>query len=248
MSTQDILGRLRDALDDGQAPWPLAPIRPGPWRDLDADTEVRVLSRLAAEQAARAEDPIPFHHRVRRLRAMPLRFYRRTLLVEGMAEVSDAIGQPPATFAFVLGDRGAAVLSWSAEDLRALNARHALRLDGEDAFLDYLHLFTAVAGGPDGRFRIVATREELAAAGLAEAETVLDRAADLATPVRAGAAREGQRDFTACVLYRDGLFEAEFTVFATGEVAMRDDRLLIDDLPIPEERFMGPFRMRAHPG
>lgn len=242
VNREELLHRLASYLDGGETPWPFLPLCAGPWLTLTRQESLRVLARLAAEQAARAEDPIPFHQVVRRLRAMPLPFYGDCLLLEGMVDLTGQPSASGASFAFVLSGTGCTVLNWRAEDVTTLNRRLSLRLSDEEDYAAYLRFFSGIAGSADGRFRIVESKAQLEFTLAASMEQRVEATAHL-HPVRIARIDDSRCEAQAALLHDDRLFAVDFSILADGSVAMVDDVPLVGGLAVKAERLIGPYRI-----
>ncbi|MCB1683152.1 MAG: hypothetical protein R3E82_11395 [Pseudomonadales bacterium] len=242
MTRDELVDQLASCLDSGDSPWPFLPLCAGNWLTLTRAESLRVLARLAAEQAARGEDPIPFHHCVRRLRGMPLPFYEECLLLEGWVDLTGRPSAQGASFGFVLSSTGCVVLNWRAEEITALNRRLSLRFAGNEDRASYLRFFSGVAGTADGRFRIVESESDVGFTSEAD-ETQRASVAARLHPIQIEQVDDSRCTASASLIHDQQLFAVEFSLLADGSVAMVDDVPLDERLAVQVERLIGPFRI-----
>ena len=220
-------------------PWRAPPLIEGLWVDLTPAAANEAM-RLLARALERAQMPVFLEGAsVQRLRAAPMPFYPRHVLVECQCELRSG---PLTLFDFLLGPDGAVLLDGKVDSLHALNAHLGLAL-GEPALgLSYLKFFCSAVRAAEGRFEIISAPAQL---HLAPAATVDERDA-ISSAVEPPSPGETVKDglwYDATVRYGRGLYRSSFVLRPDGGVEMRDERPLHMDMPVLVESFEGPFRL-----
>lgn len=154
-----------------------------------------------------------------------------------IAELTDHDQSPPVMRVAVCSDEGAVVaLNWSNAPIYKLNKSVPLKLD-DNTLLDYVRFFFTFVRGAHGRFLIVDNvddidwREEPAPAGrkalskMIEPLTLKSREAD------------GTSIFTASIIFKDSLFASDIVVKTDGHIEMRNEELLVEDIPVADDVF-----------
>ncbi len=143
----------------------------------------------------------------------------------------------PARRKFVLrkGD-DIVVLDFTNAPIYALNERTKLKLTS-DTMTDYLRFFFSFVRGRHGRFLICESvddihwREEPPPAARKAVAKMLHPLA----PDKAGT--NGTTHFTAQMIFKDTLFEAEIEVSDSGQVRLFNEKLLVEDMPVTDDTF-----------
>lgn len=163
-----------------------------------------------------------------------LSFYPGYFLVE----LADHSENPPVGRAVICNDKGAVhVLDWTNAPIFALNETIPVSLDNDDKIMDYARFFFAYVRGRHGRFLIVDTvddidwREEPAPAGrkalgkMIEPLHIKKKDAD------------GTTILPAAIVFRDSLFAGEIYVQRDGTIEMKNEELLVEDIPVADDTF-----------
>lgn len=153
-----------------------------------------------------------------------------------IAELSDHDQNPPVMRIAICNDAGAVhVLNWTNSVIYQLNKSVPLTLN-DNTVLDYIRFFFTYVRGQHGRFLIVDNvddidwREEPAPAGrkalakMIEPLTLKKREGDVSI-------------FKASIIFKDSLFVADIHVHADGRIEMRDEELLVEDIPVADDIF-----------
>ena len=154
-----------------------------------------------------------------------------------LAELSRHDHYPPLVRYAVCNDKGEVhALNWSNEPIFRLNKIVPVVIN-DATMADYVRFFFTHVRGPHGRFLIIDTvddidwREEPAPAGrkalgrMIEPMYVKSREAD------------GTIVFKLCVVFKDSLFQAEAHLKTDGRIAMTNEELLVEDIPVADDLF-----------
>lgn len=162
-----------------------------------------------------------------------LSFYKGYFL----AELARHDMNPPMVRAAVCDKAGNIfVLNWTNEVIFALNKKVPIELN-DNNIIDYIRFFFAYVKGSHGRFVIVESvddidwREEPAPAGrkalakMIEPITLKSREPD------------GTLIFKVCIVFKDSLFGAQVHVKPDGHISMKDEELIVEDIPVADDLF-----------
>ncbi len=154
-----------------------------------------------------------------------------------VTELSDHDQNPPVVRIAICNDAGEVhVRNWSNGPIYALNQSVPLKLN-DNTLLDYVRFFFTFVRGKHGRFLIVDTvddidwREEPAPAGRKALAKMIE---PLALKKRE---TDGTSIFTASIVFKDSLFVGEVVVHPDGRIEMRDEELLVEDIPVADDVF-----------
>ena len=240
MTEEELYAHLSSTLVEDEGPWSHDPICEGDWKPFTKGESTRILARLSAEQVARAENPIPFHARVRRLRGTILPLYPGCVLIEGEANLME--GSSLATFICILGQKGLLVFTWNASDILRLNQKVDLKLDTEEGYRSYLLFYSAIATGNEGRFRIY---ESLSGMPWERDADELQRAlaaGDL-QKMKLDISEDGVCTAKVSAVYGHSLYKATFSIREDGRVEVAGREEVMGELRIRTETFFGPFKL-----
>lgn len=194
------------------------------------------LDRLETETLLReinpALDGADFDPATATLLAQALPFYPGHRFIE----IADYESHPPRR-RFVIYKPGAVtVLNGSNEPLYGLNDRAPVTL-ADANIADYVRFFFGNVRGRHGRFLItenvddIQWREEPPPAARKAIGKIL-------SPLTlTGRQPDGSWRLSACMMFKDSLFKAGITVRADGVVALGDEELLIEDMPVLDDTF-----------
>jgi hypothetical protein len=128
------------------------------------------------------------------------------------------------------------VLDFTNAPIYALNARAGIELTA-DNLPDYVRFFFSFVRGRHGRFLITESVDDInwreeppPTARKAVAKMLKPLAVDATHP-------DGTVHFTAQMMFKDTLFEAEIDVKPDGFVKLFNEKLLIEDMPVMDDTF-----------
>lgn len=154
-----------------------------------------------------------------------------------VAELSDHDQSPPVLRIVVCNDKGDVVpLNWSNAPIYKLNKLAPLVLN-DNTLLDYVRFFFTFVRGKHGRFLIVDNvddidwREEPAPAGRKALSKMI---APLTLKSRD---IDGTSTFTSSIIFKDSLFASEIVVKPDGHIEMKNEELLVEDIPVADDVF-----------
>lgn len=154
-----------------------------------------------------------------------------------IAEISDHDQNPPVLRIAICNDKGDVhVLNWSNAPIYKLNKAIPLTLN-DNTILDYVRFFFTFVRGQHGRFLIVDTvddidwREEPAPAGRKALAKMIE---PLALKKRN---EDGTSIFSSTIIFRDSLFASEIVVKTDGHIEMKNEELLVEDIPVADDLF-----------
>ncbi len=154
-----------------------------------------------------------------------------------LAELSRHDQNPPVMRAAVYNEAGEVeVLNWTNEPIYRLNKNAPLTLTPDSA-PDYIRFFFHYVRGSHGRFTVIDSvddidwREEPAAAGRKALGRMIE---PLYLKSRE---KDGTRIFTLCFIFKDSLFSAEAHISPDGQVALHNEELLVEDIPVADDVF-----------
>jgi len=219
--------------------WALPPLLPGDWRDVTPEDAAEALSIYSADVANEHVPDFLSGSEVERMRATPLSFYPGWMLFDCQLTLKNG---PRVLFDFLLGPDGAVLLDGTREPMLAL-ADHLKSEFSEAAHArDYMLFFSNNLRTKQGRFRILISASDLLIDKTADAETRAALKKAVRPLSQSKVAEDGTR-FLTTVLYGGGLFYSTFHVSLKGVVAMVEDHLVMEDVPVVPEFFEGPFRL-----
>lgn len=154
-----------------------------------------------------------------------------------LAEFSRHDQNPPVMCAAVCNKEGKVhVLNWTNEVIYALNAAVPLTLTPETA-PDYIRFFFHYVRGSHGRFVVIDNvddidwREEPAPAGRKALGRMIE-------PMHLKSReKDGTRIFSLCFVFKDSLFSGEAHITPDGQIALHNEELLVEDIPVADDLF-----------
>lgn len=151
-------------------------------------------------------------------------------------EISDHSMAPPLQRFALYKPGDPVVLNFSNEPIYALNRRLPLKLDDSNV-LDYTRFFFNYVRGRHGRFIITEGVDDIK--WKEEPPPAARKAVGkLLTPLEIKNKMEhGVYNLTACVMFRDALFRTNIHIIPNGDVALSDEELLIEDMPVQDDTF-----------
>ena len=245
--------------------WASAPLVRADWRDLSVD-EALITLRSIEDWFGREEDlsGLIVDHAIERMRVADLICYPNSMLVECQGFTSD--GQP-GLFSVLIYEEGMIRLTGSSLAIHGHNTKHKPDLSTVEKQIAYLEFFMNWVHGEHGRFQPLRSETDIRTrcrpgASLEfnmsfyepfpfeyvpqdepdacgdddddEAEDDLPSASDVLDE-----GEEPNPTFKTLVLYGSALFEAAMMIHRTGMVEMKDDDVILEDLPVIPEKMEG---------
>jgi hypothetical protein len=153
-----------------------------------------------------------------------------------LVEVSDYEVNPARQNSFLYKeDEKAVLLDGTNEPIYALNSEAPLSVTAENIYL-YVRFFFYFVQGRFGRFNIVENvedvnwKEEPSLAG----KKVLGK---MIHALELKSARTDEFVLNASIVFKDSLFETDIHVKPDGQVNLSHQELLVEDIPVLDERF-----------
>lgn len=233
--------QLKFALSEPRSSqWPLQPVLPGNWQDLTGElalnTVIAVSDWLEETQDVRC---LGIEWSVDRVRSRPLLCYEDAVLVEmgGYAGFGRS-----GLINVIVHDDGMTVLNGTSARIHELNDELPPLLGETENRLEYLNLFMNWVHADNGRFQPVGSREDLErrlrpGSALPDSEIPVSGFSERHPPENSDVIAH----FAGTVLYGNALFRAVMAVRPQGFVEMVEDEELLTDLPVREERLVGPM-------
>lgn len=162
-----------------------------------------------------------------------LSFYKGYFLTE----ITRGDVHPPLVRSAVCNDKGEVdILNGTNDTIYKLNAKAPLILNDETA-KDYIKFFFHYVRGKHGRFLIVDSvddidwREEPAPAGRKALARMIEPLAKKST------LENGDAVYTASMIFKDSLFQAEVHVRPDGHLSLNKEELLVEGIPVADDLF-----------
>ena len=127
------------------------------------------------------------------------------------------------------------VINWSNEPIYALNKVLPIVLNDEN-IIDYVTFFFTYVRGRHGRFIItenvddIAWKEDPPPAARKSISEMID-------PVFIKDVKSGEYELEARVMFKDSLFKSDIKVKKSGDVALFNEELLVEDMPVLDDLF-----------
>lgn len=125
------------------------------------------------------------------------------------------------------------VIDWTNAPLYRINGKAPLRLDSNNV-KDYVRMFLKYVRGPNGRFQLAETLEDIRwceepppAAGKALGKLI--------SPLDVIAQDNNTFSLKAQIMFRDTLFDAVINVAEDGEIEIKEQDVLVDDMPVMDD-------------
>jgi hypothetical protein len=193
--------------------------------------------RLEVEKYLKAVNPAldmtPFAPETVTILSMPLSFYPGCLLLD----IADYTGMP-ARRVFAVYREGdiVQILDWTNDPIYRLNVSAPLKTDDKTLY-DYVRFFFAFVRGRHGRFHVVETIDDIA--WREEPSPVVRKTlGGLIEPLKLiGTENDGSPVLNARLLFRDSLFKARIHVGPNGQISLKDEELVVEDIPVQDDVF-----------
>jgi hypothetical protein len=128
------------------------------------------------------------------------------------------------------------VLDWGNAAIYKLNKSVPIALN-EETMVDYIRFFFTYVRGSHGRFIVIDSvddidwKEEPAAAGRKALGKMIE-------PLRLKAQQaDGTNIFILSIIFKDSLFQAEAHLAPDGSLSLRNEELLVEDIPVADDLF-----------
>lgn len=233
--SHDHRSRIADALARPAPDWPIPPLVPGHWQEVDATTALDILEVAGRYAVTGALDyPVPIAHELCRVRMRSMRCYGDALLIEALALVP-RIG----LVSFIVHPAGVTYLTGRSEPIHWLNAIIPVDLSTSQARGDYFQLFMNWVRGEEGRFQPLGTdtipiHRDPDAASLARLRGEARPPSILPDPEA-----KGNWAISARLLYSNVIFQATLQMEPNGMIKMIDDSEVASGLVLRPEQVSG---------
>lgn len=149
-------------------------------------------------------------------------------------EITDHSHSPAKTACAIYKDNTVVPLTWNNEPLYALNDSAPIVLN-DKTVIDYAKFFFSYVRGRHGRFLIAENVDDIdwrddpppaarkAIAGMLVPLDITKKGED------------GSYILKATMIFRDSLFAATITISPNGHVALSDEELLVEDMPVMDD-------------
>ncbi len=152
-----------------------------------------------------------------------------------LLDISDHSSMPVLKRFVIYAPDEQTILDWKNETIYALNQKFPIQLD-ESNIIDYAIFFFTYVRGKHGRFLIVENVDDIAwkdepPPNARKAISKMIKAVQLSD-------EKPEKDIfklSACMMFKDSLFQSEITIQANGYVFMGDEELLIEDMPVLDD-------------
>lgn len=162
-----------------------------------------------------------------------LSFYKGYFLTE----ITRGNVHPPLVRSAICNDKGEVhILNGTNDIIYKLNAKAPLVLNDETAS-DYIKFFFHYVRGKHGRFLVVDSvddidwREEPAPAGRKALGRMIEPLAKKST------LENGETVYTASMIFKDSLFQADVHVRPDGHLSLNKEELLVEGIPVADDLF-----------
>jgi hypothetical protein len=164
--------------------------------------------------------------------ALDLKFYPGHRLLD----IADYSVMPALQRFVIQGPKKTLVLNFTNEPIYALNKDIPIRLDRENVH-DYVRFFFTYVRGRHGRFQICENVDDI---HWKEEPPPAARKA-IGKMIKPIALKDIDKDGTyhleACMVFKNSLFRSKVTAAANGMVSLKDEELLIEDMPVIDDAF-----------
>lgn len=174
----------------------------------------------------------PIDSQTVQIMAAPTSFYPDTKVYD----ILDRGAHPPRGFTVVAKGKATTLVDYSVKTLQEMNDNYALRLSDETV-CDYLRFYFRYVQGSYGRFNLIESVEDIA--WREEPPSTAKKAlSDIIESLpQAMAYDEDEKIWFGKLsfIFQTSLFQAIIIVAHTGEVTIRDQKLVIDQMPVAED-------------
>ena len=129
----------------------------------------------------------------------------------------------------------AELIDWTSSPIYRVNGKAPIALN-ENTVKDYVRLFLKYVRGPNGRFLLAETLEDIR--WREEPPPAATKAlGKLISPLEVIELDNRQFRLKAQIMFRDTLFDASINVDHEGTVKIDDQEVLVDDMPVMDDTF-----------
>lgn len=164
--------------------------------------------------------------------AQELPFYKGYRLLD----IADHASMPPMRRYVIYKPDDFTILNFTNEPIYALNQKVPIKLTEENV-ADYVRFFFTYVRGRHGRFVITENVDDIR---WKEDPPPSARKAigKMLFPVKFdGKADNGAFNLKSCMVFKDSLFQSKVKVEPNGFVALSDEELLVEDIPVLDDTF-----------
>lgn len=152
-----------------------------------------------------------------------------------LLDISDHSSMPVLKRFVLYAPNEQTVIDWQNETIYALNQKLPIQLD-ESNIIDYVIFFFTYVRGKHGRFLIVENIDDIAwkdepPPNARKAISKMIKAVQLSDDKP----EKGTFKLSACMMFKDSLFQSEIIVQSDGHVSMNSEELLIEDMPVLDD-------------
>ena len=185
-----------------------------------------ILDRLNPEFDGTVFDPVETT-----ILAQDVPFYPRYRLLD----IADYAAVPALRRYVLYSEDDFLILNFTNEPLYALNQKLPIKLT-ENNVPDYVRFFFTYVRGRHGRFIITESVDDI---NWKEDPPPSARKAigKILFPVTLERTEDGVFYLKACMVFKDSLFKSDIKVEANGFVALSDEELLVEDMPVLDDTF-----------
>lgn len=198
------------------------------WEKLGADEAAAVLAAVNP-----FIDPVPFNSKTTTVRRQPLRFYDQYSFYE-LTDLSAIPSVRKYALASLKGGQqknDVRMITWTNQPIYEANEKGPIRIDDGNV-ADYVRFFFNYVRGRHGRFVIVETVDDIRwqVEPPLQGRKVMQ---DMLFPVTVtGRDEDGAWQLKACMIFKDSLFSTKIHVRPDGLVALSDEELKIEGMPV----------------
>lgn len=186
-------------------------------------------------EALQGQGQSPFDPARTTVLAMGLSFYPGYRLLE----IADhSLSPVRELFCIIAPDHRVSLLDWTNVPIYALNASVPVQLN-EQNITEYTRFFFAYVRGRHGRFLLAETIDDIVWRDEppAPVRKTLGGLIEPLAPI--GTADDGSFILNARMVFKNSLFKARVFISPDGFVALRDEELVIEDLPVQDDVLAG---------
>jgi hypothetical protein len=197
------------------------------FKKLELDEVARILDQIGPLLEETVYDPLETT-----IMALDLPFYPGYRLLD----IGDYTVTPPLRRYVVYSHDDAVILNFTNEPIYELNKTLPIELT-ESRVLDYVRFFFSFVRGKHGRFLLVENiddiqwKEDPPAPARKAISKMIKPLYITNTP------EDGTFHLQACMMFKDSLFRCAVTVASNGHVTIKNEELLIEDVPVLDDTF-----------
>lgn len=149
-------------------------------------------------------------------------------------DISDHNVVPPRRIHALYTPGQLVLLDWTNGPIYAMNQNKKLRLD-EKNVAEYVRFFFTFVRGRHGRFLITESVDDIAWKD-EPPPTARKAIGNLIEPARlTGTDADGSFSLSVRMMFKDSLFKARVTVKPDGQVSLKEEELVVEDMPVQDD-------------